>query len=231
MIPSKLALVTGSAHRVGKMIALTLASRGFDIILHYHRAENEAKQTQQEIIQFKRKAYLFHADLSNELDCKQLTTWVDSNFSHLNLLVNSASLFIRNSLDSFTGEDFDQQMHITVKAPLILIQNLLPLLKNSDSAQIINILDPSCDQIWRNYLTHSLMKNALKYLTCQLPELITPVRINALILGPILPHESITPQEWERYLKRQKATTEVDLQCGLSELIDQKTLSGYCLKL
>jgi len=42
----QLALVTGAAHRLGKVFALTLARAGYDILLHYHSAENEARQTQ-----------------------------------------------------------------------------------------------------------------------------------------------------------------------------------------
>jgi NAD(P)-dependent dehydrogenase (short-subunit alcohol dehydrogenase family) len=65
MSPRPLALVTGAAHRLGKAFALTLARLGYDIILHYHRSEEDALQTKAEIESVSRSVTLAQADLTD----------------------------------------------------------------------------------------------------------------------------------------------------------------------
>src|SRR5512145_939837 len=98
-----LALVTGAAHRLGKSFALTLARLGYDIVLHYYSAQDEARQTQIEIESLSRRVTLIQADLT---DPAQVGTLV-SRISPLNILVNSAALMPGGNVESLSLENWD----------------------------------------------------------------------------------------------------------------------------
>src|SRR5262245_66347518 len=98
-----LALVTGAAHRLGKAFALTLAQQGYDLILHYHSAEEAAHQTQAEIESLSRDVTLAQADLT---DPQQIHSLI-SNLESLNVLVNSAAYMLNGNVDSLSPESWD----------------------------------------------------------------------------------------------------------------------------
>ena len=70
----KLALVTGGAHRLGKSFALTLARLGYDIVLHYHSAVEEARQTQGELESLNCRVILAPADLTQPAEIQSLVS-------------------------------------------------------------------------------------------------------------------------------------------------------------
>jgi pteridine reductase len=93
-----LALVTGAAHRLGKSFALTLARLGYDIVLHYHAAEEEALQTKAEIESLSRSVFLAQADLTQPSEIYSLI----SNIESLDVLVNSAAFMPHGNVESLT---------------------------------------------------------------------------------------------------------------------------------
>ena len=103
---SPLALVTGAAHRLGKVFALTLARQGFDIMLHYYQSSDEALQTQAEIESIGRRASLAQADLTNPAQIQELI----SNLNSLNVLVNSAAFMPSGNVDLLTIENWDTSL-------------------------------------------------------------------------------------------------------------------------
>src|SRR5690242_12296155 len=99
---SPIALVTGAAHRLGKAFALTLARQGFDIILHYHRSLDEARQAQAEIESVGRRATLSPADLTDPAQIQALL----SKFSTLDVLINSAAFMPDGNVEAITLENW-----------------------------------------------------------------------------------------------------------------------------
>ena len=84
---SPLALVTGAAHRLGKVFALSLARQGFDLLLHFHQSSDEALETQAEIESIGGRAILSQADLTDPNQILSIVSTLDS----LSVLVNSAA--------------------------------------------------------------------------------------------------------------------------------------------
>ena len=132
---SPLALVTGAAHRLGKVFALTLARQGFDIILHYHQAEEEAAQTKAEIESTGSRVTLAPADLSNPTEINSLI----SNLQTLDLLVNSAAYMPSGNVDLLSLENWDQSLDLNLRAPFLLAQEASK--KMSAGGLIVNISD------------------------------------------------------------------------------------------
>src|SRR5882672_612022 len=95
----KHALVTGGAIRLGKAIALELASAGCDIALHYGSSRLEALATKKEVESRGVRCKLYQADLSSAKAVLDLGRDVLKDFKSIPLLVNSAAIFPRVALD------------------------------------------------------------------------------------------------------------------------------------
>ena len=129
-----LALVTGSAHRLGKSFALTLARLGYDIVLHYHSAEEEARQTQLEIESLSRRVYLIQADLTQPSEINNIFTQLEfilhpfdvaqdkpSSFI-LEVLVNSAAFMPSGKVDSLSLETWNTTLDLNLRARFCLLK-------------------------------------------------------------------------------------------------------------
>src|SRR5690242_16424052 len=113
---SPLALVTGAAHRLGKVFAVTLARQGFDIVLHYHQSEAEAIQTKAEIESAGRRVTLAQADLTNPAEIEHLISTLDT----LHVLVNSAAFMPSGNVSLLSTESWDQSLDLNLRAPFLL---------------------------------------------------------------------------------------------------------------
>src|SRR5215207_9433026 len=112
------ALVTGAAHRLGKVFALSLARQEFDIILHYHHSVDEALQTQAEVESMGGRAILSQADLTDPAQIHSLV----SSFGSLKVLVNSAAFMPGGNVERLTIENWDASLDLNVRAPYLLAQ-------------------------------------------------------------------------------------------------------------
>jgi hypothetical protein len=86
-------LVTGSARRVGRAIALELAGHGFDLAVHYRGSADEAQATAQDCASLGARALTFQADLSDEAAARALLPAVVQAFGAVSAVVNNASDF------------------------------------------------------------------------------------------------------------------------------------------
>src|SRR5512140_2604786 len=101
-----LALVTGAAHRLGKVFALTLARHGYDILLHYHHSQDEALQVQAEIESMGRNVIRAQADLTDTSQITALFSKIDS----LKVLVNSAAFMPSGNVELLSIENWDTSL-------------------------------------------------------------------------------------------------------------------------
>ena len=172
---SPLALVTGAAHRLGKVFALTLARAGYDIVLHYHSSEEEALQTKAEIESVSRKVFLAQADLTDPQQIYSLLSTVES----LNVLVNSAAFMPSGNVDALSIENWDASLDLNLRAPFLLAQECAR--KMSDGGVIVNITDVGAQKTWSRYPSYTISKAALESLTKILARALAPkIRVNEI---------------------------------------------------
>ena len=194
---SPLALVTGAAHRLGKVFALTLARQGFDIVLHYHQSLDAALQTQAEIEAIGRRVVLSQADLT---DTSQIQALI-SNLDSLNLLVNSAAFMPDGNVDALTLENWDTTLDLNLRAPFLLAQESAK--KMTNGGLIVNITDVGAQKAWSRYPSYTISKAALESLTRILARALAPqIRVNAIAPGFVLQSEIVSEEEWQRLINR-----------------------------
>ena len=181
------ALVTGAAKRIGRHIALRLAQRGWDIVVHYGQSAQEAAQVVAEIEQIGRRALAVQADLGNVEQVKAIVPQALAMFGRLDCVVNNASLFEADDVEDFSQACLDKHMHANLMAPIMLAQALHAALPNdvdAGIASVINILDQKLFNLNPDYLSYTLSKAALQTATTTLAQALAPkVRVVGIAPG------------------------------------------------
>jgi pteridine reductase len=224
---SPLALVTGAAHRLGKVFALTLARTGFDIVLHYHQSLGEALQTQAEIESVGRRAILVRADLTDSSQIQALVSGLDS----LNVLVNSAAFMPSGNVDLLTLENWDNSLDLNLRAPFLLAQECAK--KMTQAGLIVNITDVGAQKAWSRYPSYTVSKAALESLTKILARALAPeIRVNAIAPGFVLQSNIVSDEEWQRLIHRiplkRPARTE-EIGSALEFLLKNEYITGQTI--
>jgi pteridine reductase len=224
---SPLALVTGAAHRLGKVFALTLAHQGFDIILHYHLSSDEALQTQAEIESVGRDVILLQADLTDPAQIRSLV----SHLNTLDVLVNSAAFMPSGNLDLLTLENWDTSLDLNLRAPFLLAQECAK--KINTGGLIVNITDVGAQKAWSRYPSYTISKAALESLTKILARALAPrIRVNAIAPGFVLQSDIVSDEEWQRLINRiplkRPARTE-EIASALEFLLKNEYITGQTI--
>src|ERR1700761_1629515 len=116
-------LITGASKRRGRAIALDLARHGWNIGLHYHSSEKEARATCEDARTAGVKVALLEADLMREDQTAALVSRAVKELGPLTALINSASLFENDEWVSATRESWDKHMEVNLRAPFVLAQS------------------------------------------------------------------------------------------------------------
>ncbi len=185
-IPGSIALVTGSARRIGRALALELAARGAKVAIHYRRSESEARVALSHARDAGAEAEMFRADLTRGDQRDALIEGVLARFGGLDILVNNASAFGPAALAETTPEDWDEQVESNAKAPFFLARRAGLLMVEAGRGKIVNIADTAGESIWPAYLPYSISKAALLGVTRGLAKSLAPhVQVNAVAPGPV----------------------------------------------
>jgi len=182
-IENKNVLVTGSANRIGKEIAIQLSKLGYNIAIHYNTSERDAKKTLQEVIKNNVNVNVFQSNLSNEKNCTDLFEEAENKMGRISVLINNASTFKKNTIENTSSKEMEEDLYINLIAPFVLSKCMFRKNKNG---KIINISD------WKtartNRFSYGISKAAIYGLTKSLSLSMAPnYQVNEIALGAILP--------------------------------------------
>jgi len=183
---AKVALITGSAVRLGREIAHHLAKNGWDIALHYRTSSKDVADFEAVLKTGfpEQRFYAFQADLGDVNQTQTLIKQVVKRFDQLNLLINSASIFESSPFKETSAESLVRHSQVNFVSPFILMRDFA---NNVSNGQIINIVDTRITSNKSDYLSYSLSKKSLWELTKMAAlELAPDFRVNAIAPGAIL---------------------------------------------
>ena len=187
-------LITGSARRIGRSLALAVARSGFDVAVHYNQSRLEAESLCREIADIGRKAILLQADLSQPDQVGSLVPQILEQGS-LVALINNASIFEKLDWKSSTLEEWNIHQMVNLTAPFLLSQAFARTLPSGRQGRIINMLDWRALRPGADHLPYTISKSGLAALTRSLAVALAPkITVNALALGAVLP-----PSDGDRY--------------------------------
>ena len=213
-LKGKTALVTGASKRIGKAIALGLASQGTNVIIHYRKSEAEAEKVRGEIAALGAKSWLIKADLSDLASCKRLMDQAYDRAGKIDILINNASIFPLNKMSKIDTESLEREMSTNAWAPFTL--GIL-LSEKTREGRIINLLDTRIAGYDFNHFSYYLSKRMLEILTNSMALKQAPnITVNAVAPGLILPPEG----KDLNYLESKKGEVPLKRYGSVSDVVD-----------
>ncbi len=191
------ALITGGAKRLGRAMALHLARRGVDVVIHYASSAPEAEATATDARALGVRAAIVRADLLDHGAVAALVPEaVAAIGTPLTVLVNNASIFEYDRLESATAESWDRHIGSNLRAPLFLTQGFAAQApravpdRNGEpvaQANVINMIDQRVRKLTPEFMTYTIAKAGLWAFTRTAAQGLAPhVRVNGIAPGPTL---------------------------------------------
>jgi 3-oxoacyl-[acyl-carrier protein] reductase/pteridine reductase len=195
-LTNKVALITGGAMRVGRVIGLTLAGEGANVAFTYLTDEEPWRETLAEIEAKGVKGLALPLDVRQVAQPKQCVEKVIEQFGRIDILINNASVWLRSPFLEISYEEWDVALTVNLTGPFLCSQAVAPHMLRQKSGLIINITDLSAYQTWREYAHHSASKAGLIALTRVMAAELAPlVRVNAIAPGTVLLPEGATEEK------------------------------------
>jgi NAD(P)-dependent dehydrogenase (short-subunit alcohol dehydrogenase family) len=226
-------LVTGAAKRLGRAIALDLAANGWNVAVHYHGSEEDADGAAQAVRAFGMEAAALKCDLSQESETAALVGRAAAEIGPLTALINSASLFENDDWQSADRKSWDAHIETNLRAPLVLSQAFARQLPEGAKGSIVNIIDQRVLKPTPQFLSYSLSKAGLYWLTTTLAQGMGPnIRVNAVGPGPTIRNARQSQSDFDRQQAAtilQRGAEPADICAAIRYLLDAPAVTGQML--
>ena len=194
------ALVTGSAKRIGAAIARDLAAHGFTVAIHYNTSQQQADELVSSIHSAGGKAESFCADLTDADQTDKLLDQVRAVLGPIDLLVNNASIFLKDSALDHDRAAWEKHFAMHAQAPVQLAAALAAQ-EEIDNGLIVNMID---QRVWKpnpSFFSYTLSKSTLWEATRTLAQALAPrIRVNAIGPGPAIRSERQEESDFARQI-------------------------------
>jgi NAD(P)-dependent dehydrogenase (short-subunit alcohol dehydrogenase family) len=224
-------------------MALYLGTRGFDVAVHYAASAEAAADVVAELRAMGRRAEALRADLLVEAEVQALAPAAAAALGGpLTVLVNNASIFEHDRIDTATRESWDRHFESNLRAPFVLTQALAagapePMTDAAGEpvaqALVVNLIDQRVRKLTPEFMTYTLAKMGLWAFTRTAAQALAPkVRVNAIGPGPTLKGA----RQSEAHFAKQRAATVLgrgagtgDITAALGYFLDAPSVTGQLL--
>ena len=228
-------VITGAGRRIGRTIALSLADAGHDVAVHYHRSKAEADALVAEIEAKGARAIAVAGDLAAADHAARLIPEVAKQLGPVTCLINNASEFAIDTIETMTPGSWARHLDINLRAPVLLAQALAAQLPAGGSGNVINIIDQRVLRLTPEFFSYTISKAGLWTATRTLAQALSPrVRVNAIGPGPILAsiHQSaadFAAEQEATLLKR--GSTPAEIAAAVQFILAAPALTGQMIAL
>ncbi len=215
----KVALVTGGSRGIGREITLELADRGYNVIFTYNKNLQLAKEVQRNITSKGLTSLYFKLNQAKRKDIKNLISKITKKFNSLDILINNAAIAQEKPFEDISDKDWEYMMKINLQGPFMLIQEVLPIMKENNWGRIVNIVSIGGQWGGFNQVHYAASKAALINLTHSIAKLYSQYNITSnavspgLVLTDMIKNELASPMGQEKIknipLKRIAAPEEI----------------------
>ena len=230
-------LVTGSAKRLGREIALALAQAGWQVAVHYRGSAEDATKTVADCARAASTAErfdAFQADLADEAAVRALLPRVVARFGAVDAIVNNASLFEHDTATSFGYESLTAHLRTNTGAPVLLAQALHDHVRGrGGQGVVVNLLD---QKLWNqnpDFFSYTLSKAALEAATTMLALGLAPqLRVVGVAPGLTLNSHLLAQEKFEQLHKLSplgRSSTPADVVATVKFALDNSSITGTTL--
>jgi NAD(P)-dependent dehydrogenase (short-subunit alcohol dehydrogenase family) len=235
--PVRTVLVTGSAKRLGREIALTLAAGGWQVAVHYRGSAQDAAQT---VLDCRKRAPAgaaidsFEADLADEAQVRGLLPRIVARFGAVDAVVNNASLFEHDSAANFGYEALLAHLKTNTGAPVLLAQALHGHVRaRAGTGVVVNLLD---QKLWNqnpDFLSYTLSKAALEAANTVLAVALAPqLRVVGVAPGLTITSQLLSQEKFERLHRLSplgRSSTPQDVASAVKFALENGSITGTTL--
>jgi len=184
----KTALITGSAVRIGRAMALSLAKEGCNLILHYNASSEKVKILQSEVKELGIEAITIQANLMNSDETEALIPHCLDLTQQIDILINNAGIYKNATGMNSSHEIWDMQFALNLRAPFLLTQSFAKHLPKGAQGKVVNISDARVFHQQPDHFVYRLTKSALLDMTKMFAlELAPDITVNSVALGIMMP--------------------------------------------
>ena len=228
----QVALVTGAGKRLGRAVALRLASEGADVVVNYRNSKSGAEEVAGEIEERGRRALAVQGDVSQRADVVALFDSVEKEFGRLDIVVNNAGIFFSAKFEELTEEQWDHILNANLKSQFLCSQMAAPLLRRTGHGRIINFASLGGLLAWPSYTHYCVSKAGVLMLTRCLARALAPeITVNAVAPGTIS-FDGDPPEMADFYVRRtplQRTGTPYDVEDAVVYLAQSSFVTGQVL--
>ena len=231
-LAGKVALVTGAGKRIGRSVALRLASEGADVAVNYRSSKSEADEVVAQIVAMGRCAVAVQADVAKRAAVIALFAAVEKEFGRLDILVNNAGMFFPAKFEELTEEQWDRILDTNLKSQFLCSQAAAPMLRRSGHGRIINFASLGGLLAWPAYTHYCVSKAGVIMLTRCLARALAPeITVNAIAPGTIT-FDGDAPGLAEDYVQRaplHRTGTAKDIDDAVVFLVQSAFITGQVI--
>ena len=231
------ALVTGAGRRIGRVVAQTLFARGYRLALAAHTSIDELSQLVDEITMSGGEALALQADLRDTAQVDQLVAGAHNHYGRIDALVNCAAIWRRQALETITAEDVREHFEVNTLATFLCCQKVgLVMVAQEQGGAIVNLGDWATIRPYRDYAAYFPSKGTIPTLTrslaVELAHRNPRVRVNAVLPGPVLLGDNLSPAEKEAIIEAtlvKREGTPANIAHAVVFLLENDFVTGVCL--
>ncbi len=237
-LKGKTAVITGASGQLGSAIALALGQAGCHCICHYNKNYEKARSIANQIESPIVKAKAIQADLTDEKQIGNLFEQAQQ-LSTPQILINSAALFSRLSLQQVSFEEAQKVLNTNLTAAILTSQafakSITEKFPNSSSivGKIINIADVGAIRPWADYVLYCSSKAGLIGATKALAKELAPtISVNAIAPGVVTWPEDFDEQQKKRqlsFIPVKRTARPEEITNAVNFLLENDYITGHVL--
>ena len=237
---NKVVLVTGSSRGIGRATIIEFARKGYDVVINYINAENEALELKASVeSNFNVKAMIMKADVTNEDEVKNMVNAIVNEFGHVDVLVNNAGIAIDKEFEDRTIEDWEITLKTKLIGPFIVSKYIGEEMLKQKNGKIINVSSTNgINSFFPTSIDYDASKAGLINLTHNLAIQFAPyINVNCVAPGWVntemnkeLPKELIEEETSKIYMRRFAESSEIGKVICFLASDDANFINGEVIK-
>lgn len=226
-LEGQFALVTGAAKRIGRSIALRLASDGAAVAVNYATSKTEADALASEIELIGSRVFPIRADVSKRTEVARMVAAVEKEFRRIDILVNNAGVFFPAKFEELTDEQWDRIMDANLKSQFLCSQAVAPVMRRQGRGRIINLSSLGGLLPWPSFTHYCVSKAGSIMLTRCLARALAPeILVNSVAPGTIQFPGETPDEEYIRRVPLHRTGTGDDIAAAVAYLATADFVTG-----
>lgn len=182
----KVVLITGASRGIGRSTAIKYAQNNYNVVINYNNSYDKARELGDYLVStYEIEVMIVKADVSNEVEVKDMVDKVISKFGNIDVLVNNASIAIDSDFTCKDSNSFNEILNTNLVGTFLVSKEVSKYMKDNRSGVIINVSSTNgIDSMYVESLEYDASKAGVISLTHNLAEYLKPyVRVNCVCPG------------------------------------------------